>query len=895
MRFDRIARWPACVAALLSALLATGQARAPDAGAVALIASDTDHVVIEARAPQAALIAIPAGADPQLRVLNGALRPDPARLVSTGTLRSQRYAVVGFGRRLDGPVRVELAFRYPGGKTPAAIGGEVAEPVFEDLFRRSFLNYVSARAWRRRAVDADGPTPVVRPGVGGPWIKIAVARDAIYRVTCGDLASAGLDIGDVDLRTVKLYEQQSELAIGVRDANGNHRCDGADAVEFWGRAAATRYTTTNLYWLTYGGVPGRRMRQQRAPSYGTLAASFVETVHIEQPHHYMSYLPFRKDADHWFGENIPKSDGPSHVEYEFRVGGVAAGGTASLRLTLGATSGGEHHTTVSMNGTQIGEHKWAGANQVIDLTLPFPATLLRASATNVIRVDEHVPYPNIVWTKEFDVAYSRTFSTDDDTLRFRQAASGAWRYRLSRFSSAPAIHDVTDPTDVVELAGRGDDGVYAFAATADRPREYVATSGQPDAPVSIARDTPSDLRAATNGADYIVITPAPFVARLQPLVQLRASRGMRVRVVDIQDVYDEFSGGLPDAQAIRDFLHAAYVRWQPPAPSYVLLAGDGHFDFKNAQSTNEPNPIPPYLQFVDPWWGETASDNRLVAFNLGNTLPSLLIGRLPADTPADVAAMVDKIVSYDQHAPDGAWRSKVTLVADRAINASGVADDSGNFWNLSDAVLDRLKDTGLSAERIYFNPCTQTDDPACALPYPTFSSGEATRRAVIDAIDEGRLIVQYIGHSTFAQWSGEGILGVRDLDQLRANGGRYPVLLGMTCLDGYFHYPGMPSLAESAVRLPGRGAVASWSPSGLGIATGHDALLTGFFDALAQQVGGGIGADAFAGKQHLWLHGGGLNLDLIDTFNLLGDPATPLAFARAVGRREESTGADKRP
>jgi hypothetical protein len=118
---------------------------------------------------------------------------------------------------------------------------------------------------------------------------------------------------------------------------------------------------------------------------------------------------------------------------------------------------------------------------------------------------------------------------------------------------------------------------------------------------------------------------------------------------------------------------------------------------------------------------------------------------------------------------------------------------------------------------------------------------------------------------------------VRDLDQLRVNGGRYPVMLGMTCLDGYFHYPGIASFAEANVRLPGRGAVASWSPSGLGIAAGHDALLAGFFDALTRRVGGGIGADAFAGKQYLWLHGGGLNLDLIDTFNLFGDPAMPLA------------------
>jgi hypothetical protein len=88
----------------------------------------------------------------------------------------------------------------------------------------------------------------------------------------------------------------------------------------------------------------------------------------------------------------------------------------------------------------------------------------------------------------------------------------------------------------------------------------------------------------------------------------------------------------------------------------------------------------------------------------------------------------------------------------------------------------------------------------------------------------------------------------------------------------------LPGLAEVNVRAAGKGALASWAASGLGIASGHDLLDQGFFDAVMQQGVRRIGAAAVLGKQNLYTNGGGAHLDLLDTFNLLGDPAARLAI-----------------
>ncbi len=102
-----------------------------------------------------------------------------------------------------------------------------------------------------------------------------------------------------------------------------------------------------------------------------------------------------------------------------------------------------------------------------------------------------------------------------------------------------------------------------------------------------------------------------------------------------------------------------------------------------------------------------------------------------------------------------------------------------------------------------------------------------------------------------------------------------PMLLEMTCWTGYFQHPSNPSLAEVNLRASGNGAVASWAASGLGVGPGHDALSRGFYQAVMQQGVLQIGAATTLGKANLY--SSGQNLDLLDTFILLGDPAMRLA------------------
>ncbi|MBI5301002.1 MAG: hypothetical protein HY868_02615 [Chloroflexi bacterium] len=822
------------------------------------------------------------------------------RLVSFGTWRSQRYALIEFAplqynaasrqlifhRRL----RVELTFTYPGGARSSMLGQPINEGFFEPMLARSIVNYSSAKNWRSRAK----PTQAVRPpratqvNAAGPWYKIAVSDDGIYQITCAQFANAGINLTTLDPRTLKIFKQGNEIAIQVLGQDDGH-CDGGDVVLFYGQAARTKYTNTNIYWFTFGGAAGKRMTQRDGSGTGTLVTTFTASVHLEKDWQYIPYLPRAEDSDHWYWLSAPNPYDPDHngdptsVDYAFALPNLASGlFTATLQIRIAGFSASDHQTLTYINGHLLDDTTWNGNVERV-AAFNFPQNYLDA-ITNTIRIKESLPSPNRIDINHYDVGYAGTLTAIGDTRRFGQTATGAWQYQVNGFT-LPTIQgfDITNPFDVAQItnatvSSAGLNYTFQFADTLTAPRTYLAlTTAQFKSPASIALDSPSDLRNASNGADYIIIAYGDFIPNIQPLATFRTAQGMRVKIVDVQDVYDEFSDGLMDAQAIHDFLQWAYTNWQSPAPAYVLLVGDGNFDFKNNYGFGEPNFIPPYLRFVDPWAGETASDNRLVAFNATNALPSMAIGRLPADSAADVATMVNKILGYEQNAPGGAWRSTITFVSDNAYQTNGTLDNAGNFWNLSDQIAGNSNyvPSTLTVDRIYFNPCNSQTYPQCALAYSAYPTNTATKNGILAAINDGRLIVNYLGHSAIQFWAGEQLFGVADLPAL-TNQNKLPVFLAMTCYDGYFHFPGVPSLAEKNVRLAGGGALASWSASGLGVASGHDYLNRGFFQAVFRDRIREIGPAAIAGKMYLWVNSGGANHDLLDTFTLLGDPASRL-------------------
>lgn len=768
-------------------------------------------------------------------------------------------------------VDVKVSFSDTASTYPASPQPE--SDAFEQLFRQALLNYDTARQWR---TDPGATFAPLTEGIANdtlPWTppdpawRVKTAQEGFHKLTYAELETAGVPVGNVDPGTFQVFNQGVEVAIQV-SGEGDGSFDPGDYVLFYAAAVNTKYTAENVYWFTYGGTDqGKRAQPvEGAPGAADVPANFTRVERSEENLAYVSQVPGDDRLDRWMGKGLVASPTvPGVAAYALDLPSPAAIG-GSLKIALAGYSSSiispDHHLVFKINNQSVGEY-WFDGFAYTTFEMAVPAGLLSAGVNTLeVRVPgDSGAASDVVFVDWVELTYESGFVTDRGSLCFEYGA-GTHQFRVGNFTSdAISVYEVKDGEGVgyladVEINELG--GLYRadFQVTiADEAKYCVVENSALFSPAFIEKDTSSSLGALTNGADHIIITPAIFKDQADILSAYRASQGLRSVVVKLQDIYDQFGYGLQDVDYVKDFLAFAYHNWEGPAPAYVVLLGDGNQDPKGYLSTSLPNYTPAYLAAADPWVIETAADNRYVTFIGEDTLPDMMLGRLAAGDPAEANILVNKIIAYES-TPPAIWQQKVLLVADDA-------DYAGNFSESSENLADCCLPDLYTPEKVYFK-----------VTHPDVAS---TRAAIINGLNQGVLLTNFIGHATRTQWADEAFFKQADISSL-ANGEKLTVVLSMTCLDGQYqrHQPGTVnrSMAEMLTVTAGRGAVASWSPTGMGVSSGHDYLNRGFFEAVFENGAIRIGEGTAAGKLSLWSTG--VHLDMVDTYLLFGDPATRL-------------------
>ena len=544
--------------------------------------------------------------------------------------------------------------------------------------------------------------PISGEGVVQPAVRIYTTARGLYHLTYTDLISAGVTISEMVPSTLAMTYLGQPIDIQVTDGNGNGQFDPGDEIIFYAEPYQGRYMTRNVYWLTYGAAAGARMNSRGVVPTGSepLVTTITQTLHIEYDRDYRSLYQRPDNADHWFDTQLDVSTltgvFTKSVTYTLNLDDpITNTGTLDVRAVL---HGGQDDVTlnpdqsvrVSVNNHVVGTYQWEGSTDYT-VTASVPATWLDA-VTNTLTLQAAVsqlPGSTTYWVSPdwVEVSYPAQAKTQNDRQYIEGVTAGSNNLAVSGFTtSTVAAYDVRDPRHPViitstqaELSG-GAYTLHVWDADLPSPAYFLSTPAALLVPAALEWDDPSTWRSAANAYDYIAIVPRALWDPIDPLLAHRAAEGLRVAKVDVQDIYDEFSAGRIDPQAIRDFLTYAYHYWngggQPP--QYVLLVGDGHYDYTGVSGTPLPNLIPPYLVYVDPWLGETAADNRYVSVDgPDDYVPDMAIGRLPANTITDVVTIVSKTLAYEA-APMSDWQRRVVYVADNC------ADAAGNFHALSD-------------------------------------------------------------------------------------------------------------------------------------------------------------------------------------------------------------------
>jgi len=790
----------------------------------------------------------------------------------------------------------------PGDEHPPLAGqrAPAESPSYEAILRSALPNYDQGRPWRSALTSASSPMlgegsidALSITAAGIPWApptpgwRVKVRDEGFYKLTYAELQAAGLPVASLDPRTFRLHNLGSQVAIYV-EGEADGKFGAADYILFYGQPVASKYTADNVYWLTYGQGTGLRMPSRSgAPGSAVTPAFYPAQRHMEGNAYYIPNAPGNDDLERWFWDYVYPPDKPSWSSTFTLAGPYAADYPAKLTVAmlgfLQHPINPDHHARILLNGAQVGDVLWDGNTWQI-AEMPIAQNLLVAGNNTLSVVcpnDTGVGY-DVVYVDWAEIEFANTFRAEGNALAFTYDTAGAFKFQVDGFGADQiAVYNVTNPAAVVRIEGieatrPGSTWTARFQDTLSAPARYWATASTAYRTVqAIEADTASSLQSTSNGADYIIITHKDFAAQAAQVRDLRASQGLRAVLVDVQDVYDEFGYGLVGVIPIHDFLAYAYSQWRAPAPSFVLLVGDGHYDPKNYAGYGRTSYIPPYLAAVDPWIVETAADNRYVTLVGADRFPDLMLGRLAVNNSAEATAFVGKILAYEP-SPSSDWQRQVLAVADNA-------DSAGNYAQQSDNLLSCCLPAPYQASKVYYKV--------------THSTVDATRKAIRDGISAGKLIVNYLGHGATTGWAGEPLFTTQDVPLLQ-NSGKLPVMLPMTCYDGYYHNPELPTdgqdaLAEMVTRVEGRGAVASWSPTGNGGAPGHDRLDRGFFRAIFYDGLRTLGEATNSGKLDLWASGA--NLDLLDTYLLFGDPATEMPLVAVTPSADLQVGISAKP
>ena len=691
------------------------------------------------------------------------------------------------------------------------------------------INGQQASAWYPKVAAAEKAAIYNPFSQSSNWVRIAIKARGIYKFNRTDLSTAGVAVAAIDPRTLRLFhgsgkvlptsnlvqrDSLEEMAITVSGeedgvfggddfimfyANGPDFWDWSDTLQY----LLNPYGDRNVFYLTYGGSftgsPKRMTLVNGAdtPTSDTIK-TFVDPLHFEEekvladPPGDLGIM----DYFHWYW-----SDNPT-VDMFLNLAAPLSGATHNFRVKAIASNVSVRLNTLDLSVDSVHLPYFYFHSSHFDSALNQIGLTLTASALS-----------NLTDFVEIDYNRALRLPSSGELVFIGDSTGSAHSYRIENALTNTSVLDVTRLQDQrrIAVAYGSDNAVYSATPSDDEGRVFaVANEAGTRKPFSIVPTQIDDIRSANNAADLIIITHDNFYSQALDFAAYRSNHdGIRVRVVRISDVYAQFSGGMADPVAIRDFLKFAYEHWSGAKPSFCLLAGDGVYDFRNNQGTGGVNYIPPYIVADD----STISDENFVYFgepyelDADSSYPAdrgvdMVIARWPVKTAAEFLTVAQKMKNYDAAGNSGPWRNLITLIADDQNHAGSSNErehtiDSENLANGSIPPKFNL-------DKIY------------GIDYPYVGSEKpGAREAIIRSFNNGTLLVNYVGHGSPNLWADERMFRrIQDIPRLQ-NSDRLPLIFNASCSIGFFDDPLAEGMGEEFLRYAAGGAVGTVSATRL--------------------------------------------------------------------------------
>lgn len=768
----------------------------------------------------------------------------------------------------------------------------------------------------------------------GTWYKIAIARDGIYKIDKNTFNQLGLNISDLSPQSINIYGNGGQL---LPSSNLEPRYDDLQKCAVLFQGEEDNIFQDNDYILFYGKGPDtwkveynpdaeqNRWRHDKHyysdSAYYFIRIDDVDPLRIQQApssdlpptHTITQFQDFQfietdlynigRTGREFFGEQY---DINTTGSYNFTMPNLVSSIPALLEANLAVRSlGGASNWSVNVGGSEAetspvttGESVISAVASTERLSIPFNPS--GSTVTVNLQFNKYSNTAEVLgWVDFLRLNATRSLSMSGSQMKFRDSLSvGNGNIGLFQLDNASGVFDVWDITNFTQPGKVGFTNVgeiAEFKAPTDEQREYIAFANSGYLiPAPLGQVSNQNLHGLSN-IDYVIVAAPAHRSAAEALAEIHTGLGTSTIVVSQEEIFNEFSSGNPDVTAIRMLMKMLYDRAQGNAdqmPQNLLLFGDGDFSKnKGMESFNGPNVmIYETSESLNLAWSAVSDDYFVFLSDDDDESSSNLldagVGRIPASDASEGLAYVEKVKTYlaqntnegggasclgiEAQSPFGAWRNLLTFVADDQDGNGGPTETIHleDADELSAIVKNRYPE--FDVMKIYMDAYKQESTPGGER-YP---EGE---EAIRNRVQNGSLLVTYLGHGGERGWAHERILDLNTIGNW-SNKFRLPVFLTATCELARYDDPAVNTAGEILVMNPNGGAIAMLTTTRVVFAGSNMEMDLAFFDVALEDEN--IQNLSLGMINMLTKNGVNPSNSSKPNFSLLGDPALKMSYPK---------------
>ena len=755
----------------------------------------------------------------------------------------------------------------------------------------------------------------------GSWNKIGITKDGVHKIDFNFLndevklnpSTIRFDQFGVFGQAMGILPEYNgsprtddivEIPIKIIDNNSNNIWDNNDYILFYAQGPHTWsydqaadkfshtfniYTEIANYFISTDRGAGFELPIETSPStVNAPITNFDERVFFEEDINNLIYTELSGGGGsgrNWYGKQLNNINPTQEISFTIpdlissesvKFEASFAGGPVTSNTNFSVKNNGSALFSKFINGTSSGNYPpMAGlASYTGSVNLPSGnINLVVTFSSSNAQAKGWVDFIEIVAKRQLKLhgAYTPFRST-------QSLSNTIAKYSVANSNGTTEIWDITTPSEIKRIQATLTGSNLIFTSESNSLKEFVAVdvnNSNFEIPTFIEKVANQNLHHLES-VDYVIITTPTFKPAAEKLANFhRVNSGLTVSVIMLSQIYNEFSSGQQDLTAIRDFLKMFYDRnlSADEKLKYVLLLGDGSFDFKDRIIDNQ-NIIPTfesnssltttasfctddYIGFLDDDEGLSMSSNATANLDLA-------IGRIPVNTADEAIGVIDKIIYYKTNQSKNAWKNELTFVA----------DDQDNNLHFRD--VEEVINTAAIENKDYYNfdkiylDAYKQENAAGGDRYPDVVDG------VLRKLFTGTFFVDYTGHGGPTNWAQERVFNIQDIRKLE-NKDKLPLFMTATCDFSPFDDPTIISAGESLLLNPNGGAIAMLSTTRLVYSNSNKQMNKAVMNYLFQKVNGRmptVGEILQQAKNEASSNANNRK------FVLLGDPALTLEYPK---------------